>query len=253
MAKTTLLEVVQDILSDADGDDVNSITDTVESDQCARVVRDTYNQLMDLHDLEHIKTLKQLEATSGTTPNVMSRPEGFHTIEWVRYDKRAAATDPQKLEYVDYVTPDAFVGRVAGRNTDDSTVDAITLSTGAVLPIINDQAPTFYTIMDEGGDELVFDSYDSNLETNLQASKSLSYGSMRPTLALADTTTFDSVPEYLVVLIKRESRAMFFDLYKDGITSEIDRTRRRAEVRAQRQRNIVKDTDNNNYPDYGRK
>jgi hypothetical protein len=76
---------------------------------------------------------------------------------------------------------------------------------------------------------------------------------MRPTLALADTTTFDSVPEYLVVLIKRESRAMFFDLYKDGITSEIDRTRRRAEVRAQRQRNIVKDTDNNNYPDYGRK
>jgi hypothetical protein len=143
MAKTTLLEVVQDILSDADGDDVNSITDTVESDQCARVVRDTYNQLMDLHDLEHIKTLKQLEATSGTTPNVMSRPEGFHTIEWVRYDKRAAATDPQKLEYVDYVTPDAFVGRVAGRNTDDSTVDAITLSTGAVLPIINDQAPTF--------------------------------------------------------------------------------------------------------------
>jgi hypothetical protein len=61
------------------------------------------------------------------------------------------------------------------------------------------------------------------------------------------------LPEHLETLVKREARAMFFDLYKDGVTSEIDRTRRRAEVRAMRQRNIIKNTDNDNRPDYGRK
>ena len=32
MAKPTLLDLVQDILADADGDEVNNISDTIESD-----------------------------------------------------------------------------------------------------------------------------------------------------------------------------------------------------------------------------
>lgn len=252
MAKPTLLEFVQDILSDADGDDVNSITDTVESDQCARVVRDCFDQIVDLHDFQHTKTLEQLDATSGTTPNVMTRPEGFHTIEWVRYDKKITASGVQSYQECDYVPVDTFIDRVSTRNTSDSNVSAITLSTGHIIPVRNDVAPTYYTVMDEGSDELVFDSYDSALETNLQQSKSLIYGVAKPSLTLADSSEI-SLPKHLAVLVKREARAMYFDLYKDGITAEIDRSRRRAETRAQRQRNIIKNTDNMNTPDYGRK
>ena len=252
MAKKTLLEFVQDILSDADGDDVNSITDTVESDQCARVVRDAYDRIVNLHDLQHIKTLSALEATSGTTPNVMTRPEGFTNIEWIRYDKRLAVSDAPNFEKISYCTPDYFINLVQSRNTGDSTVDAITLSTGAVIHVRNDTAPTYYTVMDEGSDELVFDSYNSALETNLQASKSMIYGDTKPTLVLSDSSTL-SLPRHLEVLVATEARAMYFDLYKDGITSEIDRSRRRAETRAQRQRHIIKNTDNDNGPNYGRK
>ena len=252
MAKITLVEIVQDILSDADSDDVNSISDTVEADQCARVVRDCFDQIVDLHDLEHIKTVKQLEATSSSTPNVMDRPEGFHSIEWIKYDIKASASDPQNFEYIDYMEPDRFLERVQSRSTDDSNVTAITLSTGIVVPIITDKAPQVYTVMDTGSDEIVFDSYDSDLETNLQASKSLAYGTQRPTLTLSDTATM-VLPRHLETLVKREARALFFDLYKDGTTREVDRTRRRAEVRAQRHRNIIKNTDNDNRPDYGRK
>ena len=252
MAKITLLEIVQQILSDSDGDDVNSITDTIESDQCARVVRDTFQFTVDNKDLQHTKTLKNLTATSGTTPNVMTRPAGFHSIEWIRYDKKLTAGGDQKLELVDYVDPDTFVSRVASRTTSDSNVTAVTLSTGLVLPIINDQAPTYYTVMDESSDELVFDSYDSDLETNLQASKSMAYGTQKPSLTLSDSATM-GLPEHLEQLIITEARAMYFDLYKDGVTSEIDRRRRRQEVRSQRQRNIIKNTDNDNRPDYGRK
>ena len=252
MAKATLLEMVQDILSDADSDDVNSISDTVESQQCAKIIRDVHDQTVDLHDLEYLNTIKALTATGASTPNVMERPSGFHTLEFVKYDKKTAASDPQNFEYVDYLAPDDFLELVHSRSTSDSTVTAVTLDSGLVIPVRNDKAPEYYTVMDQGSTELVFDSYNSALETNLQASKSLAYGTLRPSLTLSDSATM-TLPEHLETLVKREARAMFFDLYKDGITSEIDRTRRRMEVRAQRQRRIIENTDNENRPDYGRK
>lgn len=252
MAKITLLEIVQDILSDADSDDVNSISDTVESDQCARVVKDIYLQICDIHDFEHIKTLKKLDATSASTPNVMTIPTGFHSIEFIKYDCKIAASDPQDFKTIKYMEVADFLDMVHQRLTSDTNVDAITLSTGLIIPVINDKAPQYYTIMNTSSNEVVFDSYDSDLETNLQQSKSLAYGTMRPSLSLSDSSTLD-LPEHLETLVKREARAMYFDLYKDGITSEIDRTRRRAEVRAQRKRNMIRNTDNDNRPDYGRK
>jgi hypothetical protein len=182
----------------------------------------------------------------------MERPEGFHSIEWVKYDVKLTAGGDQNYEYVDYMEPDRFMERVQSRSTSDTNVTAVTLSTGIIIPVINDRRPQVYTVMDSGSDELVFDSYDSNLETNLQASKSLAYGTQRPTLTLSDTATM-VLPRHLETLVKREARALFFDLYKDGATREVDRTRRRAEVRAQRHRNIIKNTDNDNRPDYGRK
>jgi hypothetical protein len=248
----TLIDAVQAILSDADGDEVSSIMDTVESEQCARVIQDVFYQIVDLHDLEHIKTLSRLDATTSSTPNVMTRPEGYHSIEWVQYDTKNAASDPQSYNFIQYVEPDDFLSRIQGRNVSDTTVTAVTLSTGVILPIRNDTAPSFYTVMDTGSDELVFDAYDSVIEANLQQSKSIIYGIQRPTLSLADASTF-TVPRHLESLILREARAMYFDLFKDGITSEIDRSRRRMEVRAQRQRNIIKNSDNDNRPDYGRR
>ncbi len=254
MAKMTLIDAVQSILSDADSDEVSSINDTVESEQCAQVIKDTFDRIVSLHDLEHIKQIRRLDATSSTTPNVLNRPEGFHTIEWVQYDTKTAAGDPQSYSYMTYCEPDEFLTRIQGRNTDDSTVDAVnlvTLGIDVVLPIRNDQAPSFYTVMDVGSDYLIFDSYDSDLESNLQQSKNLSYGMQQPTLSLANLSTF-TVPKHLESLILSEAKAMYFDLFKDGTTREQDRARRRTEVRAQRQRNIIKNSDNDNRPDYGR-
>lgn len=251
MAKKTLLEYVQQLLAETDGDDVNSINDTVESDQYARIVRDTHDYIAQLHDLEVSKGVDQLTATSSSTPNVMDRPVTLATIDWVKYDKRVAAGDPQNFEEVHYLEVKDFLDVVHGYNTDNSNVDAITLSTGIIIPVVNDQAPSYYTIMDEGSDELVFDSYDSDLETNLQASKSLAYGVFTPTLTLSDTATMN-LPQHLEQLVLSEARAYIFDIYKDGATREVDRKRRRMEVRAQRMRNIVTNSDNDNRPDYGR-
>jgi len=252
MAKETLLEIVQDILSDADGDEVTDISATIESDQCARVVRTCFNNIVDGTDLSHPRTLKQLDATSSSTPAMMTRPEGFHEIEWIKYDSKTDASDPQDYKEIDYKDPKDFIEMTSMRNLDDAEVEAMTLDSGHAVLIRNDIAPRYWTIL-ENYDNIVFDAYDSNLETNLQASKSLSYGAQKPTLSLTSSSTPD-LPKNLFNRLKNDARAMYFDLYKDGVTSEIDRLRRRSEVRSQRHRHVTKLAERaQTRPDYGRK
>lgn len=251
MAKQTLLEMVQDILSDADGDEVNSITDTIESEQCSRVIRDAFYHVTDVNDFEQTKTLVELDATSATTPNVMTRPTGLYNIEFVKYNTKDTAGGNSEYTLMKYLEPYDFLDRQHGFDTDNSNVTEVTLSTGHPIPVLNDRAPSYYTIMDEGSDELVFDAYDSDIETNLQQSKSLAYGMQKPSFTLSDSFQM-SLPQHLETLVKNTAKAMYFDLYKDGITPEIDRRRRQAEVRAMRLRHTVVNSDNNRSPDYGR-
>ena len=49
--KKTLLQIVQNILSDLDSEDVNSISDTVEAMQIARVVENTFYNIVATRDV----------------------------------------------------------------------------------------------------------------------------------------------------------------------------------------------------------
>lgn len=102
----------------------------------------------------------------------------------------------------------------------------------------NDILPTFWTFL-QGFDDIIFDAYDRNLDSNLQASKSLAYGKTKPTLALTDQSVPD-LPEHLINSLKSQARALYFDLYKDGVTKKVDELDRRSEVRQQRHRHLVK-------------
>ena len=251
MSKDTVLAIVQQILSDADGDVVNSISDTVESLQCADVLKDVFDQIVVGYDLHLHETLVKLTATSSTTPTVMSRPEGFYDIQWIKYDVKTTSSGDQAYQEATYMAPKDFIEMTSARTLSDSINEAMTLpDSGHIVVIRNDQAPRYFTLLD-GYDDVVMDSYDSNLETNLQSSKSLAFGTSIPTLPLADATS-PNLPQNLMVLLRREARAMYFDLYKDGVTREVDRTRRRAQTRAMRDRRIIRNTDNQTGPDYGR-
>lgn len=253
MAKVTLLEIVQDILSDADGDEVNSIGDTVESTQLATIIKNEFFDIADNMDLAHHTTVAQVDATSASTPSVMTRPEGFYDIQWIQYDKRTSAGADPSFEIVTYLDPSSFVKMVTSLNASDSIVDTQTIN-GITFNCYNDRAPTYYTFLD-GYDSIIFDAYNSALETHLQQSKSMAYGTQRPTLTIADASVPD-LPQNLMQLLKNRARAMYFDLYKDGTTKEVDKRQRNSEVRSQRQRHIAAKNrrgDQRRTPDYGRK
>lgn len=232
---------------------MNSINDTVESEQVARIVQSEFYMIADEFDIKHHDTLRKLEATDASTPTLMTRPEGFHGIEWIKYSQLTTFLGDQNYQTVCYMEPLKFLEYVSGRTVSDTNVEEMTLPDSThIIPIRNDKNPQYWTIL-EGYDTIVFDSYDNTLDANLQQSKSLARGTQHPTLTIADASVPD-LPESQMVLLRNRSRAMYFDLFKDGVTKEIDKRQRNSEVRAQRKKYITrKIQERRTGLDYGRK
>lgn len=236
-----------------DSDSVNAISDTIEAEQVADVIRETYLDIVDEFDLESEHTLFNLDA-SGTTarPTHMSLPEGYYSVEWIKYDNRtSAASTRRNYTPIRFAEPDAFMAFTNVRNNDDSTVDVISDPSGVELLIRNDTNPTIWTTFD--ANTFVFDSYDSAIESTLQSSKTQAYGQLAQELTIADGTIVD-LPQTLYHLLRNQARETCFDLYKDGAPPKIRRMAERSRVRASRLKDPTRfNRDINQRPDFGRK
>jgi hypothetical protein len=60
--KKTLLEIVQDILSDMDSEEVNSISDSNEARQVARIVQTTFYNLIATREIPELSLIHILRA-----------------------------------------------------------------------------------------------------------------------------------------------------------------------------------------------
>lgn len=102
--KMTLLDMTQSILSSLGSDSVNSIGDTVESNQVAEILRTTYYNLLGRYDLpEHNRILQLTSSGSILQPTLMFRPDQVHRIEWVKYfDSNPSDTTSQYDQYGAY-------------------------------------------------------------------------------------------------------------------------------------------------------
>src|SRR5271163_2217061 len=84
--KLTLLDMVQNILSELDGDQVNSIGDTTESLQVAECVRTAYINMLGRYELpEHVQPINLNASDNSNQPTLMTKPKGVTRIEWIRY------------------------------------------------------------------------------------------------------------------------------------------------------------------------
>lgn len=251
MARPTLLDLTQRILSAMDSDSVNSISDTLEAEQVADIIRETYLDIVDEYDLKATHTIFKLTA-SGTTarPTHMSLPEGYHSVEWIAYDKRADSSATQRVfTKISYMEPGEFISLLNSRNNDDSTVDVISDPTGVELLISNNSHPSYWTTFD--GNLFVFDSYDSSIDTTLQSSKTQVYGQVTNDLTISDTAVID-LPQELYNLLRNQARETCFELFKDGAPTKVQRMSERARIRVGRTKDPLR-FGNDNQPNYGRK
>lgn len=250
MAKLTLLEIVQDILSDMDSDDVNSITDTVEALQVAQVVKSTYYNIISLVKIPENKELFQLEALADVTkPNYMRVPDNVLNIEWFKYNALENGADLVNFTDVVYCKPEAFLNRIQSRNSTDSNVIVVTDFSGVPLLIRDDKTPEFYTSFDD--EHIVTDSYDVTKDSTLQNSKSMTFAQLEPVFQIDN----DYVPEidsnYFPLLLA-EAKSMCFVNFKQTANPAIEREVRRQNSRMQNDKHKLKEH-LNNVPSYGRR
>jgi hypothetical protein len=199
--KKTLLEMVQDVLNDIDGDEVNSIDDTVESEQVANIIRSTFESLIASRDWPHLRKVTQLVASGDSTKPVnMTTPANTSVLEHIQYNKKKTGETQNKFKEVTYMFPDDFLRYTNKRNNDNSNVSVITDISGVTLHILTDKHPEYYTSFDE--ENLVFDSYDSAVDTTLQASKTQAIIYQLPTFSLTDAFVPDLPAEQFAQFVE---------------------------------------------------
>lgn len=208
MAKENLLFIVQGILSDMSSDPVNSISDTPEAMQVARIVQRTFLNLVNDRLWPSTKRLFQLTASGeAARPTHMRLEDGVTEVDWIRYDVRDNVTDPANYIEILYKTPEEFL--VWTMNRDPSLPNAQTVFdySGSPLVVLNDQAPTYYTSFDDK--HLVFDSYNQLVDSTLQSSKTQAFGIVEPVFVLSDTYVPDMPSKFFPYLISEATSTSF--------------------------------------------
>jgi hypothetical protein len=249
MAKMTLLEMVQDIMSDMDSDEINSINDTVEALQVAQIIKSTYYNIIDGRDFPFLYETFQLESSgTNTRPTHMGLPETIIDLKTINYNCRKLTDTKDKYKEILYKTPEDFLYILNQRNSSESKVTTVTDTTGISLLIYNDRSPQYFTSFDD--DNLVFDSYDSAVNTTLVAAKTQCHGKRSVAFTLLDTFTPD-LPVQMFTYLLAEAKSTAFLTLKQMANQKAEQVsisqKRRMSQDAWRLKNGI------TYPNYGRK
>lgn len=216
--KKTLLELVQSILSDMDSEPVNSISDSIEAEQIASVIEDTYFNFVSSREIPEHRRLIKITALSDNTKPTHFKYVG-RQLYWIRYNiDENSQTNYREIKYMD---PGSF----ATRNLDTSNVTTVyDVSASTNLLILNDRMPSIYTSFDD--EHIVMDAFKSSVESTLQTTKTQAYGIVTPTFSLSDTFEPD-LDEDLIPYLLAEAKSASFSLFKSGSDPKVEQAARR--------------------------
>jgi hypothetical protein len=242
--KRTLLQIVQNILSDMDSEDVNSISDSIEAEQIASVVRDVYYNMVSTRMIpEHQELIRLVSLSNSARPTHFQVPESVKRIDFLRYN--ISTTNGTDFKEIEYIEPLVFLTL----NRDGDNVDTV-YDVNGNTPILvrNNKMPDYYTSFDDL--HIVMDSYDSNVDNILAESKTQALGHKVPDFSINDNFTPD-LDEVLFPYLIAESKSTCFSLFKSGVDQKIEQAARRQKSYMQSDMYRVKKE--NKRPYYGRR
>lgn len=181
-----LLDIVQDILSDMNSDEVNSINDTVESLQVAQIVKSTYFLMCSNRDWGDQKSLRTLDHIGDLAkPTYFHIPANLKKLEYLSYNVRKEETGPlDEYRKLHYKYPDQFLQICNTRPRDNQNFVEIQDFGGSKLYIKNNSAPMYWTSFDDKF--IVCDAYDAEIDSTLVAAKTQALVVTMPTWETTD-------------------------------------------------------------------
>ena len=248
MAKT-LLQITQDILSVMDGDEVNSISDTEESEQVAKAIVRTYNSFVSNQNWLHTRTGITIEGRADSNfPTHMTLKDEVKRLEFINYNTIKLGETRTNYTQMKWKEPDDFLRFSNLRNSSDTNTISITDDSGIEILILDNKAPEYYTSFNDT--DLIFDSYDSEVDTTLQESKTQAVAFIIPTLALSDNAIPNLPVDAEAGFIEEATKKAqwWVRQFQDPVADEESKRQRRFMARQQ-----CRTKGGTRYPDYGRK
>lgn len=248
--KYTLLDLTQNILSTMDGEEVNSINDTVESRQVAQVIRTSYYNILTRANLpEHQQIFSLNASTDITQPVLMTRPDNVRRIDTLKYNIISVDTPVDDYEYVTLLPVQQFLDMVQTFNTTDSDVDTFSFNNHTFY-YKTDKHPEYATAINDY--YVIFDSYDSAVDTTLQTSKTMCVGLVTPTFSLSDTFIPDLDDIQFPLLLSEATSTAFLQMKQ--ISNDVAiRDAKRGWSNLQKSKFLVKPKDFDQFAYFGRK
>jgi len=246
--KLSLLDMVQNILSRLDSDEVNSISDTTEARQVAELIKTAYFNIVSRAALpEHEKIFSLLASGDPSQPVLMLRPDDVNRIDWIKYLN--ADQSLNEYEYVTIYPLQQFLDLTQRVNDTDSNIGSLTFN-GKTFYFSNNGQPRFCTILENK--YILFNSYDISIDTTLQSTKSMCFGQKIPTFSMGDSFIPDLDDRQFPLLLNEATSLAFLEL-KQIANEHSERESRRQWNNLQRSKDTNQLSAFDQLPSFGRK
>lgn len=223
--KPTLLDIVKIVLNDLNGDAVNSISDTEESEEVAKHVESVYRNLVSHTEWPHTRRAVTLVPYSNNLyPTHMRVSEEYKKLVFVNYNVSKVNQPKRAYRKVEWLEPEYFLHKINQRDDTSAFTDTIIDPSGIELFIANNKAPDYFTSFDDV--TLIFDGYDNQVDSTLQSSKVQAVAYIIPRFVIEDTFVPDLPAEAFAYLIEETiSRCQFKMRQIQDIKSENEATK----------------------------
>ena len=121
----------------------------------------------------------------------------------IKYETTEVGDADKSYAEILYCDPVKFLDDLLQRNTSATEITEVTNPDGAPLWIFNERAPRIWTSFDD--ENVVFDAFDSDIESTVQGSKSVVHCVKAPVFFKTDTSIAD-LPEKAFPLFLAESK-----------------------------------------------
>lgn len=250
----TLLECTKLILSAMDSDEVDSITDTTESRDIALLLKSVFYDCATELGLPQQERLLELTETSTSTPVIMTVPTGVVALKNIRYDNRLSTDTTSDYQLVEYMPFQQFLEMMTSVRQDTTGVAQLTYTqSGETFEMMyfTDRAPRYYTTTNDN--QLIFDAFDSSVDTFLRKSKTMCQAWSYPTWTESDSFVPPLEPAQFSFYINK-AKARAFNEKKQVDNKEAISEARRQKISLQKKKQTVAGmTPLQRRPHYGRK
>ena len=253
--KYTNLDMVQLIASSIDSDEVNSVNDSIESQQILKTIRTAFFDIIERNNLpEHMDIVNLQSSGSSTYPVVMYVPTNISKIYWVKYNKETAEDTDLRFEQLTFLTLQDFLDRMYAMGESNDEVLQMDLTVGSnTIPFLyrNDKHPEYYTSFDDK--TLIFDSHLATVDSYLAGSKTLALGKEIITYEMTDTY-IPPLDESQFNLLINEAKSMAWLELRQTAHPKAEMNAKRAWINTQKSKTRVPGvSDLDLLPNFGRR